>query len=1011
MYRIAFTIITASLLLVYQPVAAQLTQTNIEPDAAFKQAKLLYQQEQYSLAYPLFKTMYSNGVQNSNMPVQVKTEARFYYIICGLQLNEPNAEALAREFIEMEPDIAHEQIIDFYLGEYYYRKKDYGNALEFYGKSNIANLNNRQIAEMKFHQGYAYFVLQQFDKAMPLFNSIRQLPKDPNYFDANYYYGFLLFGEKRYAEAISCFLIAEKEPAYHEVVPFYLAELYYFSGDRDKALSYGETALQKGGQYYDMQLKQLVGHIWFEKRKFDKALPYLEQFAAGKDKIRREDLYELSYCYYEAKNWKRSIEGFKQIGGASDSLAQNSMYLLADAYLKVNDLQNARNAFQFCAANNSNPSQKQVSSFHYAKLSYDLGYYGIAADSLRSFIASYPASVYQPEASELLISTLAHTSNYKDGLALYEQLPNRSENAIRIYPALLYGRAVELINDHQTGVAEQLLDQLLTVPYNTSVLPMANFWKGELAYRAGKTDLAITYLQTYLKNPSRNGEVNSTNARYNLAYCYLKKESYRQAREQFELVSKSFGNASDDVVKDAYLRRADCHFMDREYKQALNMYEQVILSGWPAADYAIYQKAIIAGAQNRQNEKLQLLASIERLYPQSQLLPGTRMEIANTYLAEEAFDKAVLPLHQIIDNDAAVAIHPQAYLKLGIAQFNLNKNDAALDQFKFLVSKFPNSPETEAAVDYIRNIFIEKQQPSEYIGFMQANGKQVTASEADSLTYRAAMIRYEAKDNAGAQSGFTEYVLKFPEGRYALEANYFLAEINVVQNNPAGALSFYTKVAALSPNKYAERSALQAARILYFDQKNYAEASRYFALLKKIALQQENRLEAMRGLLRCQFRQQEWKEAASNAAELLEQKGIAADDRLMAGFSIARNEQLNNRPEQAIKQYQALLTQGKSEITAEAQYRVAELLLQLNKLNEAEKAGFEVIKKFGSYDFWVTRSYILIGDVYFKQNDLFNAEATYKSVADNATIPELQKEAADKLARVIALKNKTNKVD
>ncbi|HJV20741.1 MAG TPA: tetratricopeptide repeat protein [Sediminibacterium sp.] len=1011
MYRIAFILIAASLLLVYQPVAAQLTQTNIEPDAAFKQAKLLYQQEQYSLAYPLFKTMYSNGIQNSNMPVQVQTETRFYYIICGLQLNEPNAEALAREFIELEPDIAHEQIIGFYLGEYYYRRKDYGNALEFYGKSNIANLNNRQIAEMKFHQGYAYFVLQQFDKAMPLFNSIRQLPKDPNYFDANYYYGFLLFGEKKYAEAIPCFLIAEKEPAYQEVVPFYLAELYYFNGDRDKALSYGETALQKGGQYYDLQLKQLVGHIWFEKRKFDKALPYLEQFATGMDKIRREDLYELSYCYYEAKNWKKSIEGFKQIGGAADSLAQNSMYLLADTYLKVNDRQNARNAFQFCAANNSNPSQKQVSSFHYAKLSYDLGYYGIAADSLRSFVAAYPSSVYRPEANELLISTLAHTSNYKDGLALYEQLPNRSDNAVRIYPALLYGRAVELINDHQTAAAEQLLDQLLTVSYNTAILPMANFWKGELAYRAGKTDLAISYLQNYLKNPSRNGEVNSTNARYNLAYCYLKKENYRQAREQFEMVSKSFGNASDDVVKDAYLRRADCHFMAREYKQALNMYEQVILSAWPAADYAIYQKAIIAGAQNRQNEKLQLLTSIERQYPKSLLLPGAQMEIANTYLADEAFDKAVLPLHQIIDNDAAAAIHPQAYLKLGIAQFNLNKNDAALDQFKFLVSKFPNSPETEAAVDYIRNIFIEKQQPSEYIGFMQANGKQVTATEADSLTYRAAMIRYEAKDNAGAQSGFTEYLLKFPEGRYALESNYFLAEINVVLNNAADALPFYTRVAARSPNIYAERSALQAARILYFDQKNYAEASRYFALLKKITLQQENRLEAMRGLLRCQFRLQEWKDAAPNAAELLEQKGIAADDRLMAGFSIARNEQLNNRPEQAIKLYQSLLTQGKSEITAEAQYRVAELLLQLNKLNEAEKAGFEVIKKFGSYDFWVTRSYILIGDVYFKQNDLFNAEATYKSVADNATIPELQKEAADKLARVIALNNKNNKVD
>ena len=81
MYRITWLFIVYSLLLIHQPASAQLTQSVIDPDAAFKQAKLLYQQEQYSLAYPLFKTLYSNGVQNSNMPVQVRTEARYYYII------------------------------------------------------------------------------------------------------------------------------------------------------------------------------------------------------------------------------------------------------------------------------------------------------------------------------------------------------------------------------------------------------------------------------------------------------------------------------------------------------------------------------------------------------------------------------------------------------------------------------------------------------------------------------------------------------------------------------------------------------------------------------------------------------------------------------------------------------------------------------------------------------------------------------------------------------------------
>ena len=98
---------------------------------------------------------------------------------------------------------------------------------------------------------------------------------------------------------------------------------------------------------------------------------------------------------------------------------------------------------------------------------------------------------------------------------------------------------------------------------------------------------------------------------------------------------------------------------------------------------------------------------------------------------------------------------------------------------------------------------------------------------------------------------------------------------------------------------------------------------------------------------------------------------------------------------------------GKSTITAEAQYRLAELHYLNNRLIKAEKAGFEVIKNYGSYDFWVTSSYLLIGDIYVKQNDLFNAEATFRSVAENASILELKKIAGEKLLQVIGQKQKT----
>lgn len=999
------------LLAVSFTVNAQISQLLQDPDAEFKQAKEMFQNEQYGLAYPIFKKIYSNGTAVTNLSFSVQLEARYYYILCGLKINDSTAAPMAVNFLDYENDVPHVQMMRFHLGEYYYRRKMLAEAVACYEKTNIANLSNREIADMKFHQAYGYFTMVQFDKAKPLFNAIRQIPQDPNYIDANYYYGFIAFNEKKYDEAITSFQIAEKSPDYQNVIPFYLTEIYYFKGDRNKALEYGEAALNKGGQYYDLQLRQLVGHLYFEKKQYAKALPYIEKYVAGTSKVRREDMYELAYCYYEAKNWTKAIEGLKQLGGGEDSLAQNSMYLLADAYLKTNDKTNARNAFQFCADNNSNALQKEVSLFNYAKLSYELGYMDAALKGFQSFTTTYSSSNLLQEARELLVSTLANTSNYKDGLALYESLPVRSENAMKIYPRLLYGRSVELINDQQINQAEPLLNRLLEIPYNNNLVSLARFWKGEIAYRNGNNEVAITNFSDYIKNPITNGEVNVVNARYSLGYALLKTENYSAAKEQFGLIAKNIINSSSTIEKDAYLRAADCYFMGKDFKRAVSMYDQVLAIQSDAADYALYQKAVIAGALNQNSEKLKLLQSLETRFPSSPFIGDAALELANTYLADENYEAALIPLNKILKSGKAANLHPEAYLKSGIAYFNLDKNEVSLSQFKTLVSNYPNSPETDAAIEYIRSLFIERQQPGEFVSFMRANGRPVTYNEEDSLTFKSAILRYDVKDMTGAKNGFKDYLTKFPDGRYAIEANYFTAEIFVTDKQLKEALPYYVAVADKGVSVFAERSVLQAARIYYFESKDYVNAEKYFAQLKSIASQQENKLEAMRGLLRCQFKAQKWAEAAPNAEDLLKENGIATDDKMMASLVVAKNHQLNKQPDLAITAYKQVMATGKSEYGAESQYRIAEILFQQNKLTEAEAAAFDVIKKSGSYEFWVTRSYLLLGDIYFKQKDLFNAEATFKSIVDNATVIELKEEAEQKLKMVIEEKNKINKVE
>lgn len=993
-------------------VAAQSTKVYNDPDAEFKRAKELYMLQQYSLAYPVFRQLHYSGTRQSNFPKHIQPEADYYYIINGLILDDSTVVEDAKNFVVTQTNTARIEMLYYRMGEYYFRQQQYLQAIEIYSKAGIDNLSNSDIATLQFHKAYSHFATQQFKEAKNLFNSIRQIPTDPNFVDANYYYGFLCFYDKQYTEALKAFNIADKDDVYRNVVPFYIAEIYYFLGDRDKALSYGEDALNRSGaQMHALELKQLVGHIYFDKKEYAKALPYLEFYVNKSEKVRREDLYELAFCYYAAKNLNKAIEGFKQLGGKEDSLAQNSMYLLADAYLKTDQKANARNAFLFCAGNSSHKVQKEVSAFNYGKLSYELGYLDIAIKELQEFLNQYPKSAYTNETKELLVSALANTSNYKDALGLFEKLPEKSESVQKVYPRILYARAIELINDRRIAEGENLLDKLLKAPYNTSFIQLAYFWKGELAYRNGNIDDAITYFNAYISKPQTNGEVNITDAKYNLAYCLLKKENYKEALNNFEAVTKTAVTSSTTIEQDAYLRSADCYFMLKSFTSALAIYENIINQNFKSADYATYQKAVIAGATGKPGDKIYLLQSIAKQYPNSALGGESLLEIATTYLANEEYDKAINPLQELVKNKTAAVLYPQAYLKLGVANFNLDRNEEALKHFSYLAKQYPNSQEADESIEYIRNIFVETQRPEAFISFMKQNGKPITYTEEDSLTYRSAYLRFEAKDTGNARKGFAAYLTNYPDGKYALDANYLSAELNNSNKNTLAALPFYENIAAKAPNKYAERSALQAARIYYFEKKDITGAEKYFAQSKSLATQQENKLEAMRGLLRCQYKQQKWKEAIVNAKDLLLEKSIAADDKMMANLIIAKASQMDNKPEEALAAYKQVLNLGKTEFSAEAGYRVGEIYLTQDKLKDAENAAFDCIKKFGSYEYWLTKSYILLGDIYFKQKDFFNAEATFKSIVENSGNEELKKEAQQKLAIVITEKDKANKVE
>jgi TolA-binding protein len=990
---------------------AQPTHSITDRERSYKEAKEFFVNEQYAWAYPMLKELKKQYPTNSSSDHNyINEDVDYYYIVCQLKLMHPIAEEEARFYIGDKTNEARRQVMSYHLAHYYFLKDDFSNAIESYDLAGYDNLSNEQIADAKFEKAYAHFNLKQFAAAKPLFNEIHQLPNNKYYIPANYYYGFISYYDKNYNEALKSFKLVETQEAYKGVVPYYIAEIYYFQGKKDEALRYGESVLARGSSlYYEKQLKLLMGQLYFEKKEYKNALPLLEDYVNGTPKVTKEVLYELSFCYYKEGQFAKAVEGFKQLSNEKDSMGQNSMYLLGDLYLRTNQKANARNAFQYSAYNGSNSEQQKVSRFNYGKLSYELGYQDVALNEMKTYIRDYPASDYDAEAKEILVGLMANTNNFREALALYESFKQPTAGMQRVYPKILYGRAIEHINDQQLVAADELMSRVITNKQSGNIVPYAHFWKGEIAYRMQRYDDAIRYLSTYLQSGApAQGEANSTAANYNSGYSWLQKEDYRKALNSFEGVTKSISTSSSSLHQDAYLRSADCYYMLKDFTKASAMYDQVINSASAASDYAIYQKAMILGVKNSK-EKIRLLNSITKQYPNSSLVQDINMEVALTYIADEEFAAAIPFLNSILQSSNN-GLKPRAYLKKGLAYYNSNNNKDALTSYETLIKQYPQSSESDEAIAIIRDIYIEEGRPNDYVDLMTNNGKSVSISEADSITYTAASIRYANDDCASAIAAFGNYLNRYPNGAYALDAHYLRSTCYLRSKDWNNALTGYDFVNSKGLNKYYEKATLEAARIYYFELKDYSNAKKYFEMLRISSVNQDNQLEALRGLVRSCYLLKDYTGANTASKELLTKKGISTDDKSIANLVLGKSQQLSGDCNAAITAFKNAAANNKAAWGAEARYEIANCLLSQNNYTGAEKAAMAVIKETGSYDLWVTKSYILLGDVFLLQKDYFNAKATYESVAKNAAIEVLRAEAQQKLYKAIAEEKLQSKI-
>lgn len=978
--------------------------TYLDPENEYQKGLDLFSKEKYNAALESFsKTLDAISDKQSDMYIT----AEYYSAICAIELYNSDAEYQLKKFIGSYPENSKTKLAGFQLGKLQYRQKKYMSAAKSLENVDVLDLNYDDLPEYYCKLGYAYFMLNDYDKAKKQFYEIKD--SDSKYYGAaNYYYAHINYVNKNYETALKSFLNIENDKDFGPIVPYYIAQIYYLQGKYEEVIKYAPPLLDSANAKRTNEITRILGESYFKTGDYKNAITYLEKyFSKSSNTITRDDNYELGYAYYKlGSDYNNAIECLVKVATAEDSLSQSTYYILGDCYLKTYTKKFAKNAFLAASKMSYYPDIKEDALFNYAKLSYDLSLnpYNDAIGSFQKYIKAYPSSAKIDEARKYLFNLYYFSKNYKAALASLDSIKNRDEQLNQAFQKVAYCRGVELFSNDLSG-AIAMFDKSNTQPLDKTVKAESYFWKAEALYRLSEFDSAKTVYDDFLTLPGAYSLSYYNDAYYCIGYCYFKNKDYKLASKAFRKFTGNKDVTDKKMLNDAYLRIGDCYFISKEYTDAIDYYDKAIGIEESDIDYALYQKALCLHAKGKYDLNISTLVSLLDRYPESAYTDDAKYELAETYMLKNKYENALKYYQDIVKNYPSSNYVKNAYLRMGMIYFTQDYPSIALITFKKVVSDYPATDASKDALENIRDIYCNMDKCDSFYVYVKGlpfkYGKNIEF-EQDSVTYMACEKSYlKNQDCEKSITNFSNYLKNFPNGYFVANANYYKAECEYQKKNYEEALKGYEFIIAQPQSKFTEYALLNAAEICY-ELKQYDSAATYYSQLESSAEYKSNILDARLMIMRCLWKSGELSKTIDAANALITTDKVTSDQLAEAYITIGRVAMILDSTALAQTEFEFAYKQSPaSEFGAEAKYNLAYIQYKLMEYDNAEKTVFEVINQVPSYDYWITKSFILLADIYTKTGNTIQAKATLNSIIENSDNAELVTISHQKLNAII----------
>lgn len=994
-------ILTTLILLAFR-VEAQQPAVFHDMEAQYAHAMDLYDKEKFVAAQREFEAL---QVAIADPYREMSVNSEYYSARCAMHLFHKDTRERLVQFVHDHPESQHVRTAYFELANYYYSRKQFKHAIEWYAKVKPEKLTLEERNDYHFKMGYAQFKKESYSAAKRSFAHLIE-GENRYYAPANYYYAHIAYMDENYEAALRGFRMLESDANFASLVPYYVTQILFKQEKYEEVVGYGPNALDSTDVKKEYEVARIIGESYYNLQQYQEAVPFLQQFRDSQAPKVRQDHYQLGYALYRTGSYEDAINSFNLVTNEKDELSQVTTYHMGDCYLKLDNKKYARNAFKESSKYDFDQELKEDALFNYAKLAYELSInpFHEAIKAFEQYLEDYPRSERRDEAYAFLLDVYLTTRDYQAALDALDKIQEKDVKAQTAYQLSAYNRGVELFLNRRFNEADDMFLYVDEYKIDPALSALAKYWKAEILYQEKEYDAAILGYKVFQNDGGSFDTPYFKEAYYSTAYSYFMQKEYRNAQTTFKLYLSSRPGANDKKMNDTYLRLGDCAFVAKEYDLAITEYDKAFALNVFDADYALFQKARAQGFKADNLGKTKSLDELIRRYPNSPYLIAAKYQLAETFFKMDKDDQAFTVFDEIVKEHSGSPYVKKSLLTLGLIHFRRQNFEEAIASFKKVVEDYPQDQDSQEAQLRIQDVYVELGRMDEYNTWYEEHVPAGSVATLDSVNYRGAENMYSSGDCEGAITAFTGYIKKFQPGIFGVNASYYLGECLFQKGEKEIALNNYLYVISQPTNQFSEPALFSAATITY-EAEQYSEALAHYQALERVATFDNNILEARIGQMRCLFELGNYEEGITFTDAVLADDNTPEYILKEAHFIRAKILLSNQDLEGATMEFRIVDELSSGKMGAESKFNVARIVYEQGDHTGAEQEIFELIQNYSSQEFWKIRAFLLLADVYVGMEDYFQAKATLQSIIDNVQDEGIRQQAITKYEAIVAIEN------